>query len=162
MNIRTLVGRIAKGGAGGLILAAAAFALATPAAAQVPPAGTTTITTSIIGEGCWKTSVQPDAAAVVAGRDPFTEYSTVDSTRVVMQQMSRLGYKQTALTATPGATQTTYTLTITNRDGGKVVITGTATATTNNGTAVWTTSDGKVYNYTYAGVPYTPAVDPES
>ena len=153
---RSLLSRLALGRAGLFAIAALVLAMSSSALAQV-----TTTTTTFIGEGCWKTKVTPDAAAAAAGRLEFTEYSTVDSTRVVMQEMSRLGFKQTSLTATPGPTMTTYIMTITSKDNGKVVITGTATATTNNGTAVWTTADGKVYTYNYTGVPYTP-VEAES
>ena len=150
---RSLWSRLGFGRVALFAFAAMVLAMTTSASAQV--------TSLYIGEGSWKIKVTPDAAAAAAGRLEFTEYSVVEGSRVVMHEMSRLGFKTTSLSATPLATMTTYNMTITSRDNGKVVITGTATLSTNNGTAVWTTPDGKSYTYTYTGVPHTP-VEAES
>jgi hypothetical protein len=151
---RSLLSRLGLGRVALFAFAAMVLAMTTSASAQLP-------TTLYIGEGSWKITVTPDAAAAAAGRVEFTEYSVVEGTRVVMHEMARLGFKTTSLTATPLVAMTTYNMTITSRDNGKVVITGTATLSTNNGTAVWTLPDGKSYTYTYTGVPHTP-VDAES
>ena len=39
---------------------------------------------------------------------------------------------------------------------------GTVSNTLMSGTVTWTLPSGKVYTYNYSGVPFTPAVDPES
>ena len=156
-RVQSLVSRAVLGRAGRVVIAAAVLGAGVPVLAQTAPVVTNPApTTAMIGEGSWKVQVMPDAAAAAAGRPEFTEYSLVEGTRVVFHEMSRLGFKTTTISATPAATSTAYTITIKSRDGGTVVITGTATTTTNNGSAVWTMPDGKVYNYTFSGVPCTP------
>lgn len=143
---------------GALAFGALVLVGAVPASAQVAPAPVTT--TAIIGDGTWKTTVTPDAAAIAKGRGKFTEYVLIDSTRecsVVTQELSRQGFEMTTISAVPNAVTgvTTFTATFSSRENGTLSVSGTCTLTLLSGNLVWTAKDGKVYNYTFSGVPYT-------
>jgi hypothetical protein len=139
---------------------------AVPASAQVVTAPLTTL--AFVGEGTWKCAVTPDAAAVAKGRGKFTEYVLVDSNRevsVVPHELSRQGFEMTTISAVPNTSTgvTTFSVAFNSRENGTLNVNGTVTLTTLSGTLVWTAKDGKVYNYTFSGVPYTPnAVDSEN
>ena len=124
--------------------------------AQGASAETTETTTAY-----WKLAVKPDAAAATAGRDPFTEYVMIDDD-VTAQEMSRLGFGPiNPILGTDATGATTFTVTLTSTNHGTVKWTGKMTATTMSGTLVWT-REGKVYNYTFTGVPHTPETNVES
>jgi hypothetical protein len=147
-------GRAVKVGAL-VVLAAVLFGVATPAFGQL---------TSTLGvEPHWKTNVKPDAAGVLAGRLPFEDYVMIEDTQVTSFELNRLGFGSftpTISTGAAGAINFSVTLKSSGPQG-NVTITGVIVASTMTGTATWV-KDGKTYNYSFTGVPYTPAVDPES
>jgi len=153
-RIQALVRRIGIGRVSALAFGALVLGAAVPAAAQTTPPPVTTA--AFIGEGTWKCTVVPDAAAVAKGRGTFTEYVLVESGRVVPQELSRQGFEQSSLSATPLATSTTFTVTFASKDNGTLSVSGTCLLTTVSGNLTWTSKDGKVYNYTFTGVSYTP------
>jgi len=134
-----------------LVLAAAMFAMAPVAKAQValPPT--------------WKVDVTADAASKAQGRSDFVEYISIEATSFTGEQICRLGMVQTALGVTASSTAGTYnvTCTMTSNTQGTVSFTGTISNTLMQGTLSWTTG-GKVYSYTYRGVPFTPDPNAES
>ena len=150
-------GRAAKAGRVGalVVLAAVLFGVATPAFGQV--------TTTTLGiEPHWKFSVKPDAAAVLAGRLPFEDYVMIEDTQVTSFELNRLGFGSFTPTISLGAAGAiNFSVTLKSNLQGNVTITGTVVASTMTGSATWV-KDGKTYIYTFTGVPYTPAVDPES
>ena len=110
----------------------------------------------------WKLDVKPDAAALVAGRDAYEEYVFIEDDQITAFELARLGFGPILPSLGMDATGAiTFTVNLTSRTQGSVSISGKMTATTMSGTVKWT-KDGKVYNYTFNGVPYTPAADVES
>ena len=154
-RIQALVRRIGIGRVGALAFGALVLGAAVPATAQVAPPPTTT-TASFIGEGTWKCTVTPDAAAVAKGRGTFTEYVLVENGRVVPQELSRQGFEQSSLSATPLPTSTIFSVSFSSKENGTLSVSGTCLLTTVSGNLTWTSKDGKVYNYTFTGVSYTP------
>ena len=140
--------------AGVVVFAAALFGAAPTAKGQaalgLPPA--------------WKVDVTGAASTKAAGRNDFVEYVYIDSSSFTGDQICRLGMVQTALNVTPAATAGTYnvTCTMTSVTQGTASFSGTINNTAMSGTITWTLPSGKVYTYNYSGVPFTPAVDPES
>jgi hypothetical protein len=134
-----------------LVLAAALFAMAPVAKGQVtlPPT--------------WKVDVTADAAAKAQGRNDFVEYIYIESTSFSGDQICKLGMVQTALGVTGSGMAGTYnvTCTMTSNTQGTISFTGTVSNTLMQGTLTWTTG-GKVYNYTYRGLPFTPDPNAES
>jgi hypothetical protein len=111
--------------------------------------------------GTWKLSVKPDAAAKAAGRDAFDEYVLIEYDGITAHEMSRLGFGTIVPTTSTDATGAiNFTVNITSRNHGSAKWTGKMTTTTMTGTVEWT-KDGKIYKYTFTGVPYTP-VEAES
>jgi len=153
-RIQALVRRVGIARVSALAFGALVLGAAVPASAQVAPPPVTTA--AFIGEGTWKCTVTPDAAAVAKGRGAFTEYVLVESARVVPQELSRQGFEQSAISATPGATSTPFSVSFASKENGTLTVTGTCFATTVSGSLVWTAKDGKIYNYTFTGVSYTP------
>ena len=149
-------GRTAKaiGRVGALVvLAAVLCGGATPAFGQ---------TTSLGLPPHWKIDVKPDAAAVLAGRLPYIDYLMIEDTQVTSFELNRLGFGPILPSVSAGALGA-YNFTVSLKSGthGTMDISGVINATTISGTAKWT-KDGKIYMYTFSGVPYTPDVDPES
>lgn len=111
--------------------------------------------------GTWKLDVKPDAAAKAAGRNFFEEYVLIESDGITAHEMCRLGFGTIQPIVTAGAGGAiNFTVDISSRNHGSAKWTGTMTATTMTGTLQWT-KDGKIYNYTFTGAPYTP-VESES
>jgi hypothetical protein len=131
------------------LLAAALFAVGLPAKAQT------------ITYGTWKLTVKADAAAIAAGRNDFTEYVLIEEDGITAHEMCRLGFGTIVPTVTAGPNGSfNFTVTLTSRNQGTTKWTGNMTTTTMTGTLVWT-KDGKIYNYTFTAVPFTP-VEAES
>ena len=119
-------------------------------------------TVPVISSRHWKCQVTPDAAAKLAGRDAYEEYVFIEDDQVTAFELARLGFPP--INPTIGVDSTgaiTYTVSLKCNLQGTVVISGKLTSTTMSGTLKWT-KDGKTYNYTFTGVPYTPAEDVES
>ena len=155
----TAIGRGTNGWAGrtGLVIMAVAVLLGGAATAS---AETTTL--PVISSRHWKCQVTPDAAAKLAGRDAYEEYVFIEDDQATAFELARLGFPPILPTLGTDATGAiTYTVNLSSRAHGTVVISGKLTSTTMSGTLKWT-KDGKVYNYTFTGVPYTPADDVES
>jgi hypothetical protein len=112
----------------------------------------------------WKVDVTGAASTKAAGRNDFVEYIYIDSSSFTGDQICRLGMVQTSLTVSPAAVAGTYTVacTMTSATQGTASFSGTVSNTSMSGTVTWTLPSGKVYTYSYSGVPFTPAVDPES
>jgi hypothetical protein len=112
----------------------------------------------------WKVDVTGAASTKAAGRSDFVEYIYIDSSSFTGDQICRLGMVQSALSVTPAATAGTYNVscTMSSTTQGNATFSGTVSNTLMSGTVTWTLPSGKVYTYNYSGVPFTPAVDPES
>ena len=140
--------------AGAVVFAAALLGAAPTAKGQaafgLPPA--------------WKVDVTGAASTKAAGRLDFVEYVYIDSSSFTGDQICRLGMVQTALNVTPAAAPGTYNVSCTMNSAtqGTASFSGTINSTSMSGTITWTLPSGKVYTYSYNGVPFTPAVDPES
>lgn len=131
------------------VFAAMVLASAAPAKAQT------------ITYGTWKLDVKPDAAAKAAGRDAFEEYVLLEYDGITAHEMSRLGFGTIVPTTSAGPNGSiNFTVNITSRNHGSAKWTGNMTTSTVSGTVEWT-KDGKLYKYTFTGVPYTP-VEAES
>jgi hypothetical protein len=106
--------------------------------------------------GCWKLIITPDAAGKAAGRDAFEEYIYFEGLTFDGQEMARLGFDPGPITpGVNGLGQTTFSVTIKSNSSGTILSSGTYLVTSMNGTLKWTKPDGKVYNYTFTGAPYT-------
>lgn len=106
--------------------------------------------------GTWKLTVTPDAAAKAQGRDLFTEYVLIEEDGVTAHEMCRLGFGTIVPVTSAGPNgSTNFTVNLNSRYHGTVKWTGNMTATTMTGTLQWT-KDGKTYNYTFSGTPFTP------
>ena len=140
------------------VLALAAAILAAPKAmAHEVTQGTPTTPT-----GCWKLSVTPDASSTVGGRLQFEEYIYFEGVTFTGQEIARLGFSPSPITAGTNALgQTTFTVTLNSGTQGTITANGVYLTTTMSGTFTWV-RDGKTYVYNFTGAPYTPAVDPES
>ena len=104
----------------------------------------------------WQVSVRGDAAASAAGRLDFVEFITCDATSFTGQEIARLGFVQTSLSAVPNALgQTIVDCTMTSATWGTVKFNATVTPTSLSGTMTWT-QGAKIYAYNFTGVPYTP------
>ena len=148
---RKTIGR----GAALAVLAAVLLGTSAPAFGQ--------ITTTLAVEPHWKLQVKPDAAAIVAGRLPYEDYIMVEDVSVTSFELNRLGFGSFTPSISLGAGGAIiFSVSLKSNLQGTVDISGTMVAGTMSGSAKWTKPDGKVYNYTFTGVPYTPAVDPES
>lgn len=111
--------------------------------------------------GTWKLEVVPDAAAKAAARDPFTEYVLIEEDGITAHEMCRLGFGTIVpTTGVDSAGLITFTVNLTSRHNGSCKWTGKMSTTTMTGTLQWTI-DGKTYNYTFTGKPFTP-VEAES
>jgi hypothetical protein len=120
------------------------------------------VTTTGITTRHWKISVVPDATAKLAGRLPYESYVYIEDTQITDFELNRLGFGPIMPTIGVDASgNITFSATLSSRFNGSIVLSGTMTATTLTGTGKWT-KDGVVYNYTFTGVPYTPADDVES
>jgi hypothetical protein len=129
------------------VFAAALFAGAGQAKAQVAPTPL---------PPAWSVSVTGDATAKAAGRQDFAEFIWCDSTSFTGQEIARLGFSTTSLTALPtGTGATTVDCTMTSATWGTVKFTATVDSTSLKGTLTWTRGT-TVYAYTFTGVPYTP------
>jgi hypothetical protein len=104
----------------------------------------------------WQVSVKPDAAETAVGRQDFAEFIWCDSTSFTGQEIARLGFSTTSLTALPtGTGATNVDCTMTSAAWGTVKFTATVDSTSLKGTLTWTRGT-TVYAYTFTGVPYTP------
>src|SRR2546421_5463870 len=129
------------------MFAAALFVGAGQAKAQVAPAPL---------PPAWQVSVKADAAGTAVGRQDFAEFIWCDSTSFTGQEIARLGFSTTSLTALPTGTGTTNVdCTMTSATWGTVKFTATVDSTSLKGTLTWTRGT-TVYAYTFTGVPYTP------
>jgi len=146
---RTLISRVARTALAALVLAAAL------------PVSSARATTTGIPYGTWKLAVSADAAAKAAGRDDFTEYVLIEADGITAHEMSRMGFGTIDPTVTAGPSGSmNFTVNISSRYNGSCTWTGNMTTTTMTGTLKWV-RDGKTYNYTFTGVPFTP-VEAES
>ena len=111
----------------------------------------------------WKVDVKADASAKADGRKDFVEFVYIDSVSFTGDQIYRLGMVQTSLSVTAAATPGVYNVSCTMQSNtqGTASFTGTISNTAMSGTISWVIG-GKTYTYAYTGVPFTPAVDPES
>jgi hypothetical protein len=117
-------------------------------------------TTSL--NGTWRLQVKPDAAAVTGGRDAFEEYVLIEDEAITAHEMSRLGFGPILPTLGVDATGAiTFTVNLTSKNHGTCTWSGKMTTATMTGTLVWN-KNGKTYNYTFTGTPYTPDPNVES
>jgi hypothetical protein len=139
--------------AGVLMFGAALLGMAPTVKGQVAPAL----------PPAWKVDVTASASAKADGRQDFVERIYIESTSFTGDQIYKLGMVQTSLTVTASATPGVYNVACTMQSNtqGTASFTGTISNTDMSGTITWTIG-GKAYTYTYKGVPFTPAVDPES
>jgi hypothetical protein len=136
-------------------------ALAAILLATAMPATPARATTTGVAYGTWKLSVKADAAAKAAGRDDFTEYVLIEYDGVTAHEMSRMGFGTIDPTLTAGPNgSVNFTVNLSSRYNGSCTWAGNLTTTTMTGTLQWT-RDGRTYNYTFTGVPFTP-VEAES
>jgi hypothetical protein len=106
--------------------------------------------------------VKPDAAGVTAGRNAFEEYVLIEDDAITAMEMSRLGFGPILPTlGTDASGAITFTVNLTSKNHGTCTWSGKMTSTTMTGTLVWN-RDGKTYNYTFTGTPYTPDPNVES
>jgi hypothetical protein len=128
-------------------------------AGGLPARGETLVPT--ITYGTWQLIVKADNAAKLAGRNDFEEYVLIEHDGITAHEMSRLGFG--TIVPTTGLDLLgliTFTVNISSRHHGTCKWEGTMGVSTMSGTLVWT-KDGKTYNYTFTGKPYTP-VEAES
>jgi hypothetical protein len=139
--------------AGVVMFGAALLGVAPKAIGQVAPAL----------PPAWKVDVTASASAKADGRKDFVEYIYIESTSFTGDQICKLGMVQTSLSMTAAATPGVYNVTCTMQSNtqGTASFTGTVSNTSMSGTVTWIIG-AKTYTYIYSGVPFTPAVDPES
>jgi hypothetical protein len=119
------------------------------------------LTVPVITYGTWQLIVKADDAAKAAGRHDFEEYVLIEYDGITAHEMSRLGFGTIEpATGLDALGLITFTVNISSRHHGNCKWSGTMAATSMWGTLVWT-KDGKTYNYTFKGAPYTP-VEAES
>lgn len=151
LSTRTMGGRM---GFLALVVVAVMLGSAQSASAQLTSTGITTRN--------WKITVSPDAAAKIGGRLDYESYVFIEDTQITDFELNRLGFGPIAPSiGVDAAGNITFSASLSSRNNGSITLTGTMTSTTLSGTAKWT-KDGVVYNYTFSGVPYTPAADVES
>jgi hypothetical protein len=137
-----------------LLAAAAVLTATTPAHGDLSIVPTITY-------GTWQLMVKPDTAAANAGRHAFEEYVLIEYDGITAHEMSRLGFGTIVPTTGLDALGLiTFTVNISSRHHGSCTWKGTMGVASMSGTLVWT-KDGKTYNYTFTGKPYTP-VEAES
>jgi hypothetical protein len=135
----------------GRLWPAALWALAALVLASATSASAQTVT-----YGTWKLTVTPDSAARAQGRDVFTEYVLIEEDGVTAHEMSRLGFGTIIpSTSTGPGGSINFVVNLNSRHHGTCRWTGNLTTSTMTGTLQWT-RDGKTYNYTFTGSPYTP------
>jgi hypothetical protein len=106
--------------------------------------------------GTWQLIVKADTATINAGRNDFEEYVLIEHDGISAHEMCRLGFGPIHPTTSAGpAGSINFTVILNSRHHGSTRWVGNLTSTRMTGTLAWT-KDGKVYNYTFTGVPFTP------